>query len=144
MRPGRFDRHVVVPNPDIKGRRQILESHFTNVPRAPDVDFSVRFLMRQSIPRFGLYSLLAVSISHRERTLQLIPLGVTPPPIFTPELSHPHKQPMIGMQVIARGTPGFSGADLANLVNIAALKAASDAKKAVSMADLEHARHCPP
>ena len=63
LRPGRFDRHVVVPNPDLAGREKILRVHLRKVPLAPDVD-----------PR-----------------------------------------------IIARGTPGFSGADLANLVNEARL-----------------------
>ncbi|KAI8474590.1 MAG: peptidase family M41-domain-containing protein [Monoraphidium minutum] len=82
VRPGRFDRHVMVPAPDVKGRRQILESHFRSIPVAPDAD-----------------------------------LGV-----------------------IARGTPGFSGADLANLVNVAALQAAKSGAKTVDMAALEYAR----
>ena len=82
LRPGRFDRQVVVPNPDILGREKILKVHMRKVPLAPDVD-----------PR-----------------------------------------------VIARGTPGFSGADLANLVNEAALLAARASKRVVTMADFENAK----
>ncbi|MCI5049314.1 MAG: ATP-dependent zinc metalloprotease FtsH [Rickettsiales bacterium] len=82
LRPGRFDRQIVVPNPDIEGRTKILEVHLKKVPLAPDVD----------------------------------------------------------AHVIARGTPGFSGADLANLVNEAALLAARLDKKVVTMKELEAAK----
>ncbi|RME65584.1 MAG: ATP-dependent metallopeptidase FtsH/Yme1/Tma family protein, partial [Alphaproteobacteria bacterium] len=82
LRPGRFDRQVVVPNPDILGREKILAVHMRKVPLAPDVE-----------PR-----------------------------------------------VIARGTPGFSGADLANLVNEAALLAARKGKKLVGMREFEEAK----
>jgi cell division protease FtsH len=82
LRPGRFDRQVVVPRPDIDGREQILGVHMKKVPLAPDVD-----------PR-----------------------------------------------VIARGTPGFSGADLANLVNEAALLAARRGKRLVAMQEFEDAK----
>jgi cell division protease FtsH len=82
LRPGRFDRQVVVPNPDIGGREKILKVHMRKVPLAPDVD-----------PR-----------------------------------------------ILARGTPGFSGADLANLVNEAALRAARVGKRLVTMADFEYAK----
>ena len=82
LRPGRFDRQVVVPNPDILGREQILKVHMRKVPLAPNVD----------------------------------------------------------ARVIARGTPGFSGADLANLVNEAALLAARANRRLVTMADFEAAK----
>src|SRR5690348_3511985 len=79
LRPGRFDRRVVVPRPDVKGREEILRVHTRKVPLSDDVVLSV----------------------------------------------------------IARGTPGFSGADLANLVNEAALWAARQNRKVVTMADFE-------
>ncbi|MBK8742227.1 MAG: ATP-dependent zinc metalloprotease FtsH, partial [Betaproteobacteria bacterium] len=82
MRPGRFDRQVVVPLPDIRGREQILLVHMRKVPLSPDVK----------------------------------------------------------AEVIARGTPGFSGADLANLVNEAALFAARKNKRLVDMYDFEMAK----
>lgn len=82
LRPGRFDRQVVVPNPDVGGREKILKVHMRKVPLSNNV-----------IAR-----------------------------------------------VIARGTPGFSGADLANLVNEAALLAARESKKFVTMADFEAAK----
>ncbi|MDR1853795.1 MAG: ATP-dependent zinc metalloprotease FtsH [Azoarcus sp.] len=82
LRPGRFDRQVVVALPDIRGREQILKVHMRKVPIAPDVD----------------------------------------------------------PQVLARGTPGFAGADLANLVNEAALFAARANKRLVDMDDFERAK----
>ncbi|MEP4752103.1 MAG: ATP-dependent zinc metalloprotease FtsH [Nitratireductor sp.] len=82
LRPGRFDRQVVVPNPDVAGREKILKVHVRNVPLAPNVD----------------------------------------------------------LKVLARGTPGFSGADLANLVNEAALLAARRNKRLVTMAEFEDAK----
>jgi len=82
LRPGRFDRQVVVPLPDIRGREQILQVHMRKVPIAPDVK----------------------------------------------------------ADILARGTPGFSGADLANLVNEAALFAARGNKRLVDMDDFERAK----
>ncbi len=82
LRPGRFDRQVVVPNPDVIGREKILKVHIRNVPLAPNVD----------------------------------------------------------LKVLARGTPGFSGADLMNLVNEAALLAARRNKRIVTMAEFEDAK----
>ncbi len=82
LRPGRFDRQIVVPNPDVKGREKILKVHMRNVPLAPDVN----------------------------------------------------------AKTIARGTPGFSGADLANLVNEAALLAARRSRRLVTQSDFEDAK----
>jgi cell division protease FtsH len=82
LRPGRFDRRVVVPRPDVKGREEIFRVHTRKIPLSDDVDLSV----------------------------------------------------------LARGTPGFSGADLANLVNEAALNAARYSKKFVFMEDFEGAK----
>lgn len=82
LRPGRFDRQVVVPNPDVAGREEILKVHVRNVPLAPNVD----------------------------------------------------------LKIIARGTPGFSGADLMNLVNEAALMAARREKRLVTMQEFEDAK----
>ncbi|MDR1946748.1 MAG: ATP-dependent zinc metalloprotease FtsH [Desulfovibrio sp.] len=82
QRPGRFDRQVVVPQPDIRGRKQILEVHSKRTPLDKDVN----------------------------------------------------------LEILAKGTPGFSGADLENLVNEAALAAARENKDALSMADFENAK----
>jgi len=82
LRPGRFDRQIIVPNPDVVGREKILRVHMRKVPIAPDVD----------------------------------------------------------ARVIARGTPGFSGADLANLVNEAALLAARRNKRLVTQSEFEDSK----
>ncbi len=82
LRPGRFDRQVVIPNPDVLGREKILKVHVRKVPLAPDVD----------------------------------------------------------LKIVARGTPGFSGADLMNLVNEAALLAARRGKRVVTRDEFESAR----
>jgi cell division protease FtsH len=82
LRPGRFDRQIVVPTPDVKGRIEILHVHTRNIPLSDDVD----------------------------------------------------------LEKIARGTPGFSGADLANLVNEAALIAARKSKDKVDRVDFEFAK----
>ena len=82
LRPGRFDRQVTVPNPDIKGREKILGVYARKIPLGPDVD----------------------------------------------------------LRIIARGSPGFSGADLANLVNEAALMAARVGRRFVTMIDFESAK----
>jgi cell division protease FtsH len=82
LRPGRFDRQVVVPLPDVKGRLEIIKVHSKKVPLHADVD----------------------------------------------------------LELLARGTPGFSGADLANLINEAALLAARQSKTKVEMADFEHSK----
>jgi cell division protease FtsH len=82
LRPGRFDRQIVVPNPDVVGRERILKVHVRKVPLAPDVE----------------------------------------------------------LKVVARGTPGFSGADLMNLVNEAALMAARRGKRVVTMAEFEDSK----
>src|SRR6266536_3786841 len=82
LRPGRFDRQIIVPNPDIVGREQILKVHVRKVPLSPDVN----------------------------------------------------------LKVTARGTPGFSGADLANLVNEAALMAARRNKRMVTQQEFEDAK----
>jgi cell division protease FtsH len=82
LRPGRFDRQVVVPNPDVLGREKILKVHARKTPLGPDVD----------------------------------------------------------LRVVARGTPGFSGADLANLVNEAALAAARKGKRVVTQTEFEEAK----
>lgn len=81
-RPGRFDRHIVVPNPDVRGRQEILELYLQDKPLADDID----------------------------------------------------------VKSIARGTPGFNGADLANLVNIAAIKAAVDGAEKLTASQLEFAK----
>lgn len=110
MRPGRFDRHVVVPNPDVEGRRQILEVHCANMPLASDVNLKVgspcRCICQARPPAASLLPTSHQWQAHRPRSAAAASNAPLPLP----------------RQVIAKGTPGFSGADLANLVNVAALK----------------------
>lgn len=121
VRPGRFDRHIVVPNPDVEGRRQILESHMSKV--------------QFSSPPARLLGPSISSARERERGGGFLR-------DFLRDFGAVQvlKGDDVDLMIIARGTPGFSGADLANLVNIAALKAAMDGAKAVTMEDLEYAK----
>lgn len=118
VRPGRFDRYIVVPNPDVEGRRQILESHMSNI-----IDLCMKFFNK-----VFLCILTCAYVILLESHFLLIFLC--------------HLQVLKGkdvdLMITARGTPGFCSADLANLVNIAALRAAMDGAKAVTMANLEH------
>ena len=113
-RPGRLDRHVTVPTPDVKGRRQILELHLGAVPTDSDVDVQVRGGAQGAGSCAGTRGCVS--------------------------LPRNAGGDACAVQVVARGTPGFSGADLANVVNIAAIKASNDSKRAVGMADLEFAK----
>ena len=152
VRPGRFDRHVTVPNPDVRGREQILEAHFRNVPRDADVNLQVHplsvlfmspamVLPQLNPPLLDHCPILPTAVRNHRASLAAstvadafrhgslvcnrgrISCCVTACSLSDARL----------LQVIARGTPGFSGADLANLINIAALKAARDGMLAVSM-----------
>ncbi|CAI7921354.1 unnamed protein product [Closterium sp. NIES-53] len=216
VRPGRFDRHVVVPNPDVEGRRQILEHHLRKIPRADDVDVSViargtpgfsgadlanlANLVNVAALRAAMEGQRAVGLAYLEHAKDRILMGTerndsarhtrfqrggpgqpgqrggttgshggaarggTSPP-GARQGPHPHGRrtqvrchlpadstllppsPLqipraddVDVSVIARGTPGFSGADLANLVNVAALRAAMEGQRAVGLAHLEHAK----
>jgi SpoVK/Ycf46/Vps4 family AAA+-type ATPase len=134
----------MVPAPDVEGRRQILESHFRNIPLAPGVNLSViargtpgeraRACVGGGLPGAG--APWGVTPRGAPRAAPAAPLP-TPRPAFLhlhPRLPHPppRTQPPT--------PPGFSGADLANLVNVAALQAAKTGAQAVDMAALEYAR----
>ncbi|KAG4962623.1 hypothetical protein JHK82_039314 [Glycine max] len=126
VRPGRFDRHVVVPNPDVKGRQQILESHMSKSYMVSALIISVQNV---AVLSFFLWAMIGYPLDTFVYELTPIYFEV-----------YVLKADDVDLMIIARVTPGFSGADLANLINIAAIKAAMDGAKAVSMADLEHAR----
>uniref|UniRef100_A0A453MF30 AAA+ ATPase domain-containing protein n=1 Tax=Aegilops tauschii subsp. strangulata TaxID=200361 RepID=A0A453MF30_AEGTS len=111
VRPGRFDRQVRVHLPDVVGRKQILEAHMSKVCNTRRIFYFSMSLMR-GFDLFSMNSSMQVQKG----------IGVN------------------AMMTIARGTPGFSGADLANLVNEAALKASRDGAYAVRMDDLEYAK----
>ena len=169
VRPGRFDRHVVVPNPDVEGRRQILEVHFEKIPRATDVDLKVwrlgwcgvqggdvvwcgvvcggwlvHCLLWAGCRGAGLAAVVVLWDDDGRGGSTHGPMGNAhlPPTLAmpTPDLPLAPPPPPPPRQVIAKGTPGFSGADLANLVNVAALKAARDGHVSVGMGDLEYAK----
>ncbi|KAM7490546.1 hypothetical protein LguiA_033467 [Lonicera macranthoides] len=120
VRPGRFDRHIVVPNPDVEGRRQIMESHMSKDPMKEKKKENLN--QQSTIICLGPWVLMNVLAKIQGAAAQVL------------------KGDDVDLMIIARGTPGFSGADLANLVNIAALKAAMDGAKSVSMDDLEYAK----
>ena len=117
LRPGRFDRRVVVGRPDVRGREEILRVHTEKIPLG-EVDLSVidRRIVVNRPDVGGREGILKVHI-------EKIPLASD-----------------VDLAVIARSTPGFSGADIANLVNEAALRAARLNKMKVDMADFEHAK----
>ncbi|MGL4807542.1 MAG: AAA family ATPase, partial [Giesbergeria sp.] len=182
LRPGRFDRQVVVPLPDIRGREQILNVHMRKVPIGPDVKAD---LIARGTPGFSgadlanLVNEAALFAARRnarvvemdgfEGNAGVIVIAATNrPDVLDPALLRPgrfdrqvvvplpdirgreqillvhmRKVPMapdVKADIIARGTPGMSGADLANLVNEAALFAARRSKRLVDMDDFEMAK----
>ncbi|PHU09173.1 ATP-dependent zinc metalloprotease FTSH 4, mitochondrial [Capsicum chinense] len=122
VRPGRFDRNIVVPNPDVEGRKQILESHMSKVLYLNTGASLLTLEFPGAIAIFKGFNSIISNPSVKFPIWQVV------------------KADDVDLMIIARGTPGFSGADLANLVNIAAVRAAMEGAKAVSLADLEYAK----
>jgi ATP-dependent metalloprotease len=120
-RPGRFDHHVVVPVPDVRGRTAILKLHSKPMPISKGAYSSWRY-QRSNVKLCLRPDLLTIS-----DCLVWVPL-------------QPARQTDVDLETIARGTPGFSGAELANLVNQAAVKAAMDGKSEVAMRHFEYAK----